>query len=152
MRGSGRSTNVRVTVKLGEPSGATTLRQARIADLDALEQLPTPIRFLINELAIKLSAGSVLAYYRDIARQARDKGGSPYDAEVWTCRKLAAIEADDIDAFGAAYRAQYLAPLPHLGADATVQRYGPIEGRLARHRGRRQRFLAGTLAAPDLAA
>jgi hypothetical protein len=136
-RGSGRSTNVRVTVKLGEPSGATTLRQARVADMDALEQLPTPVRFLLNELAIKLSAGSVLAYLRSIARQARDSGGSAYEAEVWTCRKLAAIESDDIDAFGESYRAQYRFPLPHIAAGATVQRYGPLDGRMGRDRRRR---------------
>ncbi len=140
MRSSGRTTNVRVTVKLGEHTGATTLRQARIADMDALEQLPGPVRFLLNELAIKLSAGTVLAYLRSIARQARQFGGSEYEAEVWTCRKLAAIEADDIDAFGAEYQAQYRFALPHIAAGATVQRYGPLEGRVASHR-RRQRHL-----------
>ena len=141
LKGSGRSTNVRATVKLGEPSGATTLRQARIADMAALEQLPRPVRFLLNELSIKLSAGSVLAYLRSIERQARLAGGSAYEAEVWTCRKLAAIESDDIDAFDRSYSAQYRFPLPHVAAGASVLRYGPVDGAVRRRLSRR--LLAG---------
>lgn len=128
-----RSTNVRATVKVGEPTGARTLRQARIADAAALEALPEAVRAALNELTINLSAASVLAYYRDVERQACQFGGSPYDAEVWTLRKLAAIEAGDLDAFAEQYQRGYKAPLPHVGAQATVLRYGP-QGRRGRLR------------------
>jgi hypothetical protein len=123
-----RGTNVRATVKIGEPSGATTLRQARIADMAALEQLPLALRWLLNELTIELSAGSVLAYLRSIERQARQHGGSVFEAETWTCRKLAQIEADDLDAFDQLYRREAGLALPHVAAGVSVLRYGPLEG------------------------
>lgn len=124
-----RSTNARTALKVAEPTGATTLKQARIADMAALAQLPEPVRFLLNELAIKLSSASVLAYYQSIARQARALGGSSYDAEVHTCRKLVAIEASDQDGFAEAYLAKHGHQLPHKAAEVSILRYGPLEQR-----------------------
>jgi hypothetical protein len=132
-----RGSNVRATVKIGEHSGARTLRQARIADMAALEALPASLRWLLNELTICLSAGTVLAYLRSIERQARQYGGSAFEAEAWTLRKLAQIEADDLDAFDLRYREQCGYPLPHIAAGVSVLRYGPREGREWRHRPRR---------------
>jgi hypothetical protein len=103
----------------------------------ALEALPSSIRFLLNELALSLSAETVLAYYQSIVRQARDCGGTDYDAEVWTLRKLAQIEAEDQNRFAMGHRQQYRRDLPHEAADASVLRYGPLERsgrkRVARH-------------------
>jgi hypothetical protein len=129
--------NYRGTRKVGDISGSRTMRQARTADMRALEALPAAVRQLLNELAIPLSAESVLAYYQSILRQARDCGGSDYDAEVWTLRKLAQIEAEDQNRFALGHRQQYRADLPHEAADASVLRYGPLERsgrkRVARH-------------------
>lgn len=121
-----RATNYIATVKTGDGVGSTSLRQARVVDMAALALLPQSVRFLLNELAIKLSSERVLAYYGSIARQARERNASVYDAEVWTCRKLAAMEADDLDRFAAVYRATHGHPLPHDAANASVQRYGPL--------------------------
>lgn len=122
--------NYRGTRKVGDLSGSRTIEQARLADMRALEALPAAVRQLLNELAISLSAETVLAYYQSIARQARDFGGSDYEAEVWTLRKLSQIEAEDQNRFALAHSA-------HHKADASVLRYGPLERagrkRVARH-------------------
>lgn len=122
-----RRDNTRTTIPIeGAPPGVRTMRQLRIYEMAALEQLPPSVRFLLSELAINLAAWKVLAYYRSIASQAVTLGGSPFDAEIWTLRKLAALEAQDIDAFAALYRARHGAPLPHAAASVSVLRYGPL--------------------------
>jgi hypothetical protein len=118
--------NARSTLKLVNPPGVRTERQLRRADMAALEQLPQPVRWLLNEITICLSTYQVLQFYRSIARQAAERGGSPYDAEVHTCRKLLAIEASDIDAFSARHKRAHGYVLPHVAAMATVLRYGPL--------------------------
>lgn len=122
-----RGTNARSTLKIVQPPGVRTLRQARIADMAALEALPPAIRRYLNEHVIELGSWSVLQFYRSIARQAAELGGSAYDAEVHTLRKLAAIEAGDLDAFAEQYRARYGLALPHAAAGVSVLRYGPLE-------------------------
>ena len=85
----------------------------------ALEQLPHALRQLLNELNIALSAVTVLAFYRDICRQA----SSDYEAEVYTGRKLTAIEDEELHRFAALYPGKH----PHTAADASVLRYGSAD-------------------------
>jgi hypothetical protein len=88
--------NYRGHLKVGDLSGSRTIRQARLADMAAFERLPEAIRRALDDLNINLSAETVLAYYQSICKQARDLGGTPYDAEVWTVCRLRAIEQDDL--------------------------------------------------------
>lgn len=128
-----RPTNYRATVRTGDRSGSTTLAELRTSDMAALAALPPSIRHSLNELALKLSAEAVLAYYQSIARQAAGRGGSPFDAEIHTLRKLSAIEADDLDAFAAIWRARWHCEYPHTAALVPVLRYGPLEPGGRRH-------------------
>lgn len=134
-----RRTNQTSTLKVSA-GGALTLKQARILDMAALEQLPEAIRALLNELNVKLATATVAAYYASICRQAWDRGGSSYDAEVQTCRKLVGMEADDLDRFAAVYRTQCKVAYPHEASNASVLRYGPLAPRRGRNVSARGRF------------
>lgn len=104
---------------------STTIDEARERDMAALEQLPHALRQLLNELNIALSAVTVLAFYRDICRQA----DTDYAAEVYTCQKLTAIEDEELHRFAALYPGKH----PHTAADASVLRYGSAD-RVAKRR------------------
>lgn len=106
--------NYRGHRKTGDLSGSRTIRQARLADMRALEVLPPAVRHALDDLNINLSAETVLAYYRSIAQQARECGGTEYDAEVWTLRKLAAIEHDDLTRNGAPLEVSVLRYATHV--------------------------------------
>jgi hypothetical protein len=124
-----RSSNTRVAVRLENPPGVRTERQLRIVEMAALEQLPASVRFMLNELAINVAAWKTLAYYRSIERQARALGGSPFDAEVWTLRRLVKDEGNEQEVWAALYRDKHGHQLPHKGAAVSILRYGPTEPR-----------------------
>lgn len=130
---SRRALNTRTALPIEMPPGVRTLRQLRRVEMDALEALPAAVRQYLGEFAINVAAWKVKLYYDAIARQAAELGGSPYDAEVWTLRKLTATEGQDLDAFAADYAAHWRSPLPHAAAAVSVLRYGPLErsGRVA---------------------
>ena len=120
-------TNHRSTLKVETPPGVRTAHQLRRVEMAALEALPASVRQMLNEFAIEVAAWKVKAYYDSIARQAAELGGSPYDAEIWTLRKLTEIEGQDLDAFAALYQATRGLPLPHAAAGVSVLRYGPLD-------------------------
>lgn len=70
--------------------------------MEAFDQLPESLRHMVQDFVIELSAETVLAFYRNIVDQARESGGSDYDAEVYTQRKLLQLEALDLEKAGAA--------------------------------------------------
>lgn len=104
-------------------AGAVTLTTVG-DDQAAFDQLPPWIRRAVGENVDKVNSVQVLAFLRSIERQVREFGGHSMEAEVWTMRKLLARESQEIDAFSEMYRAKYGRPTAHVGADATVQRYG----------------------------
>lgn len=116
---------------------STTIEEARERDMAALELLPQALRQLLNELNIALSAVTVLAFYRDICRQA----SSNYEAEVYTSRKLVAIEDEELHRFAAEYRSRHRQEHPHTAADASVLRYGSTD-RVAKRRAKLLRLPA----------
>lgn len=122
-----RGHNARGTLKVTNHSGARTLHQLRRADMAALERLPRHVRWMLKEFNINLDVCAVEAYYLSIARQAQQAGGSAMDAEAWTLRKLMQIEASDIDKFSIIHKGRYGYPLPHVAAEVSVLRYGPLE-------------------------
>ena len=110
-----RRTNNRLALRLEEAS--------RADDFAAFDALPLAVRACVAQQVTDLGCASVLAYFRSIDRQARELGGSPLDAEIWTLRKLGAVEGAEMDAFAARHLARYGHALPHAAAEATVQRY-----------------------------
>lgn len=117
---SRRVLNQRTVLKI-EP----TTRQD---DMAAFEQLPIGLRRLVREHAVSLNAGSVLAFFRSIHAQ----GATPHEAEVYTERKLRAVEAGEIAAFAASHRQRFGSPLPHAAAAVSIQRYEAPRPRRAR--------------------
>lgn len=109
------------------PSALPTDMPSLEDDFEALDALPVSIRRTICENVTKLVCPSVLAYLRSIERQARERGGSDYDAEVWTLRKLRTLEGQEMDIWASQHRQTYGVAYPHEAADATVQRYGRTE-------------------------
>jgi len=131
-----RSDNYRGTRAVGDGI-SNTEEELRANDMVALEQLPASLRQLLCELNIKLSAVTVLAFYRDIC----SKASSDYEAEVYTQRKLNAIEDEDLSRFAADYNRKHRVRLPHTAAEASVLRYGSLE-RVARRRAKLLRVQA----------
>lgn len=85
-------------------TSGTTLQN----DMAAFDQLPESLRHMVQDFVIELSAETVLAFYQSILRQARDFGGSDYEAEVYTQRKLQQVEALELDQSGAAVEVSVL--------------------------------------------
>ena len=108
--------------------GARTWREARRIDLVAFDSLPGPIRRQLDENNLKLSSATVLAYFQSIERQV----GSLRALDV-TLRKMRELEANEILVFSGEHKASFGYPLPHVAAQATILRYGPLGAR-PRHR------------------
>jgi len=66
------------------------------AEFAALEALPESLRHMVQEFIVELNAETVLKFYQSICRQARELGGSDYEAEVYTQRKLHQIEEQEL--------------------------------------------------------
>jgi len=98
-----------------------TTYDTRENEMAAFDALPAPLRDLVRLNATNLSAGSVLNYLASIARQA-----GPGQAVAVTARKLATLEANEIEVFAGGYRGKHGCDLPHIAARATVLRYNGV--------------------------
>lgn len=85
----------------------------------AFDLLPETIRAALNEHAVKLAALSVLPHYGWAVRRMP----SEKTAVALTFSKLKDLEESEIDLFATLYRGRWKAPYPHVGAEATIQRY-----------------------------
>ena len=115
--------------KLGASAGgARTWRQARILEMQCFDALPDLLRVMLNENHLTLSSDTVLLYFQSIDRQT-----SYSQALRVTAAKLKDLEANEILVFSGEHKASFGYPLPHVAAQATILRYGPVGAR-PRHR------------------
>lgn len=87
-------------------------------DLARLDRMPAVLRWAFQQSATKLATKAFEAHLDWAMR----KSGSP----TATVRKLAEIEGNEIAVFAGEYRGRYGAQLPHVAADASIQRYGAM--------------------------
>jgi hypothetical protein len=106
-------------------------------DFAALEMLPSEVRFRVRELNINVSAMSVFRAWK--------QSGASLAGVLATLAKLDRSEGKEMLDFAREHKAAHGYWLPHLSAEVSVQRYGPLNGqasRLVRGRWMRQRRLA----------
>jgi hypothetical protein len=114
-----------------------TAAEQRALDFLAFDALPRAVRFRISEMTINISSES--AY-----RAARRMGPSLAGVQAQLAN-LDRAEGKEMLAFAREHRHEHGYWLPHLSAEVSVQRYGPLNGqecRLVRGRWMRQRRLA----------
>lgn len=87
-------------------------------ELAVLEQYPPTLRRMFNEAATKVNCLAFVEHFNWAVRNG-------YGSER-TERKLAQMEANEIEVFAGQYAARYRHFLPHVAAQATVQRYGEV--------------------------
>ena len=93
-------------------------------ELLVLEQFPPELRRALNESATKLNSLAFVDHYNWAVRQGL--------GAQRTLRRLAEIERNELEVFAGKYKAECQGrlgrdeTLPHVGAAATVQRYGAL--------------------------
>lgn len=97
-------------------SGETLHFEDPASDLARFDRLPPAVRWRIANANTKLAA----AKFEPHVAWA-DKWGL---GSVPTVRKIAELEGNEIAVFAGEYRGRYVDTLPHVAADASVQRYG----------------------------
>lgn len=109
-----------------------TWREARRAEMAAMEAMPPDLRRAVAENNTNLTAARVRDFWLSVAWQTND----PVYAERETIKKLRSLEAGDIDVTAGKYMGAYRVEYPHKAAGATVLRYSSAH-QSPRRRGRR---------------
>ncbi len=107
------------TGALGVSGSGTTLLSAIHIDVAAYDALPPILREAVARNAIKLSAESVLKFWRSITLQA---GGDDAEAARYTATKIDKLEAGEITMFAGWHRGAHGYDLPHVAARAKICR------------------------------
>lgn len=97
-------------------SGETLTFEDAASDLARFDRLPPAVRWRIANANIKIAAASLEPHVAWA-----DKFGL---GPAPTVKRIAALEANEIAVFAGEYRGRYADTLPHVAADASVQRYG----------------------------
>lgn len=124
------------TGKMGISSGgATTWDEARRLDMHAFDRLPPLVQAALMANITNLSCVSVLRFFQASASRIGSNG-----AEQATVRKLAELEAGELSVFAGGFKAAWRVPLPHVAAQVSILRYGPVS---SKRRGRRSPRIRG---------
>jgi hypothetical protein len=107
------------TGALGVSGSGTTLLSAIRIDVAAYDALPPILRDTVARNAIKLSAESVLKFWRSIIPQT---GGDDAEAARYTAAKIEKLEAGEISMFAGWHRGAHGYDLPHVASRATICR------------------------------
>lgn len=101
-------------------SGEQLTFQEPAEDLAAFDALPPALQRQVDGNNTKMAASWAL----DQLRRARRIGMSPDEAVASVCRKILLTESYEIAVFAGEFRGKYGTALPHVAADASIQRYG----------------------------
>lgn len=96
-------------------------------ELLVLEQFPPELRARFNDAIVKLNCLAFVEHYNWAIRTGH--------GAARTISRINELERNETAVLAGRYLAQYKMPLPHVGAGASVQRYGPLG--LSRHPARR---------------
>lgn len=101
-------------------AGAATERVPVPIDVElaVLEQYPPEMRRAFNEAAIKVNCLAFVEYYNWAIFQGYGPGR--------VVAKLRETEANEIAVFAGQHLGRYRSALPHVAAQATIQRYGAL--------------------------